>query len=48
MAGPPAAVVEAAFRAVREAARLIDMDAHRGQHPRIGAADVVPLFRCAG
>ncbi len=48
MAGPPAAVLEAAFRAVCEAARLIDMDAHHGQHPRIGAADVVPLVPLRG
>ncbi len=48
MAGRPEAVLEAAFRAVREAARLIDMDVHRGQHPRIGAADVVPLVPLRG
>lgn len=43
LAGPPEAVVEAAFRSVREAAARIDMGEHRGAHPRIGAADVVPL-----
>jgi glutamate formiminotransferase len=48
MAGPPPAVVEAAFRAVRQAARSIDMDSHRGQHPRIGATDVVPLVPLRG
>ena len=48
MAGPPVAVVEAAFRAVSQAARVIDMDAHRGQHPRIGATDVVPLVPLRG
>ncbi|HLH22897.1 MAG TPA: glutamate formimidoyltransferase [Chloroflexota bacterium] len=42
-AGPPGAVAEAAFRAVREAAARIDLRAHRGVHPRIGAADVVPF-----
>ena len=47
VAGPPAAVVEAAFRGVRQAAQLIDRDTHRGQHPRIGATDVVPLVLCA-
>jgi glutamate formiminotransferase len=36
-------VAEAAFRAVREAAARIDMRRHRGVHPRIGAADVVPF-----
>jgi glutamate formiminotransferase len=48
LAGPPEAVVEAAFRSVRQAARSIDMDAHRGQHPRIGATDVVPLVPLRG
>ena len=46
--GEPEAVIEAAFRAVRRAAELIDMDAHRGEHPRIGAADVVPLVPVMG
>lgn len=41
--GTPGAVAEAAFRAVREAAARIDLRAHRGVHPRIGAADVVPF-----
>src|SRR5688500_13109520 len=42
-AGPPGPVAEAAFRAVREAAGRIDLRRHRGVHPRIGAADVVPF-----
>ena len=42
-AGTPGAVAEAAFRAVREAAARIDLRTHRGVHPRIGAADVVPF-----
>jgi len=33
------AVLNASFRAVR----LIDMNKHRGQHPRLGAVDVVPF-----
>lgn len=41
--GRPQAVEEAAFRGVKKAAELIDMDKHTGQHPRIGAADVVPF-----
>jgi glutamate formiminotransferase len=48
LAGPPAAVVEAAFQSVRQAARLIDMEAHRGQHPRVGATDVLPLVPLRG
>jgi glutamate formiminotransferase len=42
-AGAPDAVSEAAFRAIECAVALIDMNSHAGVHPRIGAADVVPL-----
>jgi glutamate formiminotransferase len=41
--GPPDAVLAGLFAAVQEAAARIDLFAHRGEHPRIGAADVVPL-----
>jgi len=47
-AGPAGDVGEAAFRLVREAAARIDLRRHRGQHPRIGAADVVPFVPLAG
>jgi glutamate formiminotransferase len=43
IAGTPGPVAEAAFRAVARAAALIDLNVHRGVHPRIGAADVVPF-----
>lgn len=42
-AGPPNEVSEAAFAGICAASRLIDVESHRGQHPRIGAADVVPF-----
>src|SRR6266498_4103897 len=42
-AGSPFAVEEAAFRAIRTAAELIDLNNHQGEHPRIGATDVVPF-----
>lgn len=42
-AGPPEAVEEAAFRAIKLASELIDLDQHTGAHPRIGATDVVPF-----
>ena len=42
--GSPEAVVEAAFRAITVATRLIDLHHHRGVHPRVGATDVVPLI----
>jgi len=41
--GSPAAVEEAAFQAIAAAASLIDLNVHTGQHPRIGATDVVPF-----
>ena len=47
-AGPPEPVAEAAFAAIRQAAAQIDMDAHCGEHPRIGAADVVPFVPLEG
>jgi glutamate formiminotransferase len=47
-AGAPAAVVEAAFRGIESAVALIDMNRHHGVHPRVGAADVVPLVPVAG
>ena len=45
--GEPAAVVEAAYQATKTAAGLIDMRTHKGEHPRIGAADVVPFVPIA-
>ncbi|MEG1904229.1 MAG: glutamate formimidoyltransferase, partial [Bacteroidales bacterium] len=47
-AGPPDAVCEAAFRAVRTAGELIDMRHHKGAHPRMGATDVLPLVPISG
>jgi len=46
--GEPEAVVEAAFRAVALAGKLIDMRHHHGAHPRMGATDVLPLIPVAG
>jgi glutamate formiminotransferase / formiminotetrahydrofolate cyclodeaminase len=46
--GEPAPVTEAAFRAIRKAAELIDMRLHHGEHPRFGAADVCPLVPISG
>jgi glutamate formiminotransferase/formiminotetrahydrofolate cyclodeaminase len=46
--GHPAAVVEAAFHAIKRAGELIDMSRHRGEHPRMGATDVCPLIPIAG
>lgn len=46
--GEPMAVKDAAFRAISRAAELIDMEKHQGEHPRIGAADVVPFVPVRG
>ncbi|MBN1230808.1 MAG: glutamate formimidoyltransferase [Anaerolineales bacterium] len=41
--GSPEEIEEAAFQSIARAAALIDMDIHRGEHPRLGATDVVPF-----
>ncbi|OJX89799.1 MAG: glutamate formimidoyltransferase [Paludibacter sp. 47-17] len=46
--GEPQPVCEAAFRAVKKAAELIDMRKHKGEHPRFGATDVLPLVPVRG
>jgi glutamate formiminotransferase/formiminotetrahydrofolate cyclodeaminase len=47
-AGSPFGVEEAAFRAIKTASELIDLDNHTGEHPRIGATDVVPFVPLNG
>jgi len=46
--GPPEAVQEAAFLAIRKAAEVIDMRLHKGAHSRIGATDVCPFVPLSG
>ncbi len=46
--GEPGAVEEAAFQMIQKAAELIDMDQHSGEHPRVGATDVVPFVPISG
>jgi len=48
VAGPPEAVMESVLRGAGEAVVLIDLNRHRGVHPRIGAVDVVPFVPLAG
>ncbi len=43
MVGSPAGIEEAAFRLTKQAAETIDMTKHVGQHPRMGATDVIPF-----
>ena len=45
---PPERVVEAAVRVVGRAAELIDLGRHAGQHPRMGACDVLPFVPVRG
>jgi glutamate formiminotransferase / formiminotetrahydrofolate cyclodeaminase len=47
-AGNPESVIEAAFRAIKKAAEVIDMSKHKGEHPRMGATDVCPLVPISG
>ena len=42
--GEPQAVKQAAFNCCKKAAELIDMEKHHGEHPRIGATDVIPFI----
>ena len=46
--GPPDKVAEAAFACTAEAVKLIDMEQQKGEHPRIGAMDVVPFVPVTG
>jgi glutamate formiminotransferase / 5-formyltetrahydrofolate cyclo-ligase len=42
--GEPQAVKQAAFASCAKASELIDMEQHQGEHPRIGATDVIPFI----
>ena len=46
--GDRRAVSEAAFRGASAAVERIDMNVHRGEHPRVGALDVLPFVPIAG
>jgi glutamate formiminotransferase/formiminotetrahydrofolate cyclodeaminase len=46
--GAPQSVEEAAFRSIAKAGELINLDEHTGEHPRIGASDVVPFVPLSG
>src|SRR5688500_4732132 len=45
---PIDAAVDAAFAGIREARDRIDLNQHTGEHPRMGAADVVPFIPLEG
>ncbi len=46
--GTPESALEAAFLATKKAAELIDLNQHEGEHPRIGATDVIPFIPIEG
>jgi len=48
IAGEPAAVLESAIRGAGKAVDLIDLTRQQGEHPRIGAADVIPFVPISG
>lgn len=48
IAGEPEIVLEAALRAIGKAAEVIDLRQHVGEHPRIGATDVLPFVPVRG
>ena len=45
---PPETIVDAAVNAVRRASEIIDMRTHSGEHPRLGATDVLPFVPLEG
>lgn len=47
LVGEPGAILEAAEEMIKVATKLIDMEKHSGEHPRIGATDVVPFIPVA-
>ncbi|MDP8221982.1 MAG: glutamate formimidoyltransferase [Candidatus Lernaella stagnicola] len=46
--GDPETIVDGAFACIRAATSMIDMQQHQGEHPRMGAADVVPFVPVKG
>src|SRR5574337_722338 len=46
--GEPQPVLEAAYQSTKVAVERIDMQHHKGEHPRIGAVDVLPFVPIAG
>lgn len=48
LVGDKSGIQQAAFNGARTASELIDLTKHRGQHPRIGALDVLPFIPISG
>lgn len=47
-AGGKESIQESAFRGARAAVELIDLNVHKGEHPRMGALDVLPFVPISG
>ena len=47
LVGEPEAILVAVWEMIKKATELIDMEKHQGEHPRIGATDVVPFIPVA-
>jgi glutamate formiminotransferase len=47
-AGEPGPIAEAAFDVARAAVERIDLTKHHGEHPRMGAIDVIPFIPVGG
>ena len=48
LVGDPAGIKEVAFQLCKKASELIDMTKHSGEHPRMGATDVIPFVPIRG
>lgn len=46
--GSPEGAQAAAFAACKKASEIIDMEKHHGEHPRLGATDVIPFVPISG
>lgn len=46
--GKPEDVINSVFEAIKKATELINMEKHIGEHPRVGATDVVPFVPVSG
>jgi glutamate formiminotransferase len=46
--GSPEDVLVSVYESIKTATRLIDMERHIGEHPRVGATDVVPFVPVSG
>ena len=48
MVGTPEAIGKGAFRGIKRASEILDMNHHNGTHPRMGATDVCPFIPVSG